>query len=312
MYKCQSGFSLIELGIVLGVTAILSTTMVPTLVSSMRMRLTTQMIEEVNQAKDAAQNYYIQHRRWPGQADDEEGGCVLSQEENGMNILQMAGYLPRQPRDPWSDENFELAIEQRSDGEDTHCILNLKTADHQNIAQVLPKIETLLGKHFGMQCRGDNEEENRRCSFQFAAPKLHANIEALIDTRVGEIEMEAGKIVPVKLVPELNSRGYAERFGPYNNWAQFRSKGSCQEGYMPIGCTGVDGASCFGDDDSVSYGGYASRSRSRFWHRSIGARSTEFACEADSSKCRQRERRGEGNYAECIAEQHCTIWCAKK
>lgn len=66
------GFTLLELGIVIGVSAILAAAIVPDLVETMRNRMAEKAAADVAVAHDAARLFYIQNQngtvlRWPGE-----------------------------------------------------------------------------------------------------------------------------------------------------------------------------------------------------------------------------------------------------
>jgi len=92
------GFTLLELGIVIGVAAILTAAIVPDLIETMRNRMAEKAAADVAVIHDAARLFYIQNTflgpgRWPG--ENSVGQCKDSFDGIGKakQELLMGGYL---------------------------------------------------------------------------------------------------------------------------------------------------------------------------------------------------------------------------
>lgn len=63
----RRGFTLLELGIVIGISAILAAAIVPDLIETMRNRMAEKTAADVALLHDAARLYFTQNNRWPGE-----------------------------------------------------------------------------------------------------------------------------------------------------------------------------------------------------------------------------------------------------
>lgn len=125
--KPRRGFTLLELGIVIGVSAIMAAAIVPDLIETMRNRMAEKAAADVAVIHDAARLFYVQDRvigfTWPG--ENAVGYCNNAYSE-GKAILQLlgGGYLssgggPNTPyagmgsptfmRNPWG-QPYELSL----------------------------------------------------------------------------------------------------------------------------------------------------------------------------------------------------------
>src|SRR5437016_1077283 len=109
------GFTLLELGIVLGVSAILAAAIVPDLIETMRNKMGERAAADVAIIHDAARLFYIQNQnisalRWPG--ENSQGQCAAGgwTPANTIKDLILGGYIasgsgglaaPAAFRNPW-------------------------------------------------------------------------------------------------------------------------------------------------------------------------------------------------------------------
>ncbi len=90
------GFTLLELGIVIGVAAILAAAIVPDVIETMRNRMAEKAAADVAVIHDAARLYYVQNTTcpgcWPG---EQTAGQCLNNFNEGNAIFQLlnGGYL---------------------------------------------------------------------------------------------------------------------------------------------------------------------------------------------------------------------------
>ena len=66
------GFSLVELAIVLGIMAALSTTMLPGVIGAARQEYAEKMVDDLRLLQEAAEAFYGQNDQWPGQNEGHE------------------------------------------------------------------------------------------------------------------------------------------------------------------------------------------------------------------------------------------------
>ncbi len=103
------GFTLIELGAVLAVTAILAAAIVPDFIEASRNRMAQKAASDVAVIHDAARWFYAQsygadtedlRGRWPGQTT--AGSCTNGTTPNfGLIEMRSLHYLPKLPANPW-------------------------------------------------------------------------------------------------------------------------------------------------------------------------------------------------------------------
>ncbi|MGC4120210.1 MAG: prepilin-type N-terminal cleavage/methylation domain-containing protein [Myxococcales bacterium] len=116
----RRGFTLIELGIVLAVTAILAAAFVPDFVESARTSMAEKAAGDVNGLLDSARWYYVRSldgsamtgRRgtWPGQQGPQTCAMQLSPPNSGIQELWLSGYITSIPLNPWG-QPYEAQLE---------------------------------------------------------------------------------------------------------------------------------------------------------------------------------------------------------
>lgn len=129
------GFSLIELGIVLGVSAILATAVLPDVIQAARDKMAERAAADVGVIQDAARWYFIQTLNdklpanrgvWPG----ESGPNSCNMAVDGIARLVSRGYLTSAPKNPW-DFPYKVALVQQatlgSGGIDPGCNFEVST-----------------------------------------------------------------------------------------------------------------------------------------------------------------------------------------
>ncbi len=75
----RKGFSLVELSIVMGAIAILTTAIVPMMIRTIEFKAGEKTVAEVALIQSAAQRFYKQHNQWPGKPQDLQQEGYLSQ-----------------------------------------------------------------------------------------------------------------------------------------------------------------------------------------------------------------------------------------
>ena len=92
----RQGFTLLELGIVIGVSAILAAAIVPDLIETMRNRMAEKAAGDVAVIHDAARLYYLQEKTipflWPGENSTNYCSNAYSEGKAILELLQK-GYL---------------------------------------------------------------------------------------------------------------------------------------------------------------------------------------------------------------------------
>lgn len=104
------GFTLIELGVVLAVSAILAAAILPDFIESARSKMAEKAAEDVAVIHDAARWFFIQsgnsgmasmRYKWPGETNPNT--CANSPGSNpALTELKTAGYLTTFPVNPWN------------------------------------------------------------------------------------------------------------------------------------------------------------------------------------------------------------------
>jgi len=105
------GFTLVELGVVLAVAALLAATLLPDLVEGARVRAAERAALDVSYIHDAARWYYSQTTAytsgatglipdtWPGQSSS--GTCLLPPGADPFPLLVQNGFLAYRQQNPW-------------------------------------------------------------------------------------------------------------------------------------------------------------------------------------------------------------------
>ena len=143
MPQRSRGFTLLELGIVIGVSAILAAAIVPDLIETMRNRMAEKAAADVAVLHDAARLFYLQEKiipyTWPG--ENSTGYCDNAYSE-GKAILQLlqGGYLtggggPNTPMaydpqrflmNPWR-EKYEMHLFRPTTTTSPACLFGVST-----------------------------------------------------------------------------------------------------------------------------------------------------------------------------------------
>jgi len=104
----RRGFTLIELGIVIGVTAILAAAIVPDIIETMRNRMAEKSAADVTALHDSARLFFAQNtarpRRWPGESS--AGQCNVGWAFANFKVDMIGGgYLATggAPNDPFNN-----------------------------------------------------------------------------------------------------------------------------------------------------------------------------------------------------------------
>ncbi|MBM4380031.1 MAG: prepilin-type N-terminal cleavage/methylation domain-containing protein [Deltaproteobacteria bacterium] len=103
------GFTLMELGVVIAITAILSAAFLPDFLEAARTRMTERAVEDVALIHDAATFFYVKQLDpvWPAQA-----GASCSPAADPLQTLFAGGYYGRSaPTNPWA-RPYVASLEQ--------------------------------------------------------------------------------------------------------------------------------------------------------------------------------------------------------
>ncbi|MBM4380030.1 MAG: type II secretion system protein [Deltaproteobacteria bacterium] len=131
------GFTLLELGVVLGVSAVLAAALLPDIVEASRTKMAERAAEQVESIRDAARAYFVQSagsvggsippNTWPGQRSSLL--CNLNPSTDPISLLVGQGLLPGRPDHPWSNEGSTYSVSLRTPplNGGTGCILQLTT-----------------------------------------------------------------------------------------------------------------------------------------------------------------------------------------
>jgi prepilin-type N-terminal cleavage/methylation domain-containing protein len=117
------GFTLMELGVVIAITAILSAAFLPDFLEAARTRMTERAVEDVALIHDAASWYYVNQLNpsWPAQA-----GASCSAAADPLQTLFAGGYYGRNnPANPWA-RPYVAALELMP-GTVDGCLFKLST-----------------------------------------------------------------------------------------------------------------------------------------------------------------------------------------
>jgi len=139
----RTGYTLLELAIVIGVAAILAASIVPDAIEAMKTRMAEKSATDVMQLHDAARLYFAQNvdsagrrLRWPG--EQSQGSCAANFQES-LFIFEMLnnGYLasggdPSNPGpefmlNPWQ-RPYEVSVYAPATAASPACLFGVTTA----------------------------------------------------------------------------------------------------------------------------------------------------------------------------------------
>jgi type II secretory pathway pseudopilin PulG len=191
------GFTLIELGIVIGVTAILAAAIVPDVIETMRNRMAEKAAADVTAIHDSARLFFAQNtvrpRRWPGEVsagqcntgwtfdafkNDMIGGGYLA--TGGGPTNPFASISPNFMMNPWS-QVYEVSLYAPVASPTTpSCLFGVSTVLPAAVADAF--IANLPQATCGAGCPGDPPPAgmSRCCSF---VPKPGVSVFAACGTR---------------------------------------------------------------------------------------------------------------------------------
>jgi len=103
----RSGFTLIELVVVLLILAVLVGALVPRVTDRLAAGRDAQRLEDMSAVRDAIEEYYIDKGQYPLPAKNSGfGGWDVSHDRNFIPELVKSGHLREMPSDPVNDDTF--------------------------------------------------------------------------------------------------------------------------------------------------------------------------------------------------------------
>jgi prepilin-type N-terminal cleavage/methylation domain-containing protein len=155
----RRGFTLMELGVVLAVSAILAAAIIPDFVEAARTRMAERTAEDVALIHDAARWYFVQTAAapgtppdtWPGQPSS--GTCALSPGTDPLSVLVSAGYLAVRPVNPWK-QDYVLTLRASTLAGSKGCLLQVTTDVPTQVAHAFSHVMPQGG------CNGDSGNPN--------------------------------------------------------------------------------------------------------------------------------------------------------
>jgi len=144
-----SGFSLIELSIVMAIMSMMATAIVPGMISQQRGKLVEATVETYYGLGDAAMAYYIDNDSWPNFKASDDDCARVNPGESALKVLAAAGYISNEMvHNPWQDgvaDVFTLEavpLPTGCSGDCESCALSIKS-DHIPVS-VQNTLENLL------------------------------------------------------------------------------------------------------------------------------------------------------------------------
>ncbi len=103
----RSGFTLIELIVVISILAIIAGAMIPRVASRMAQARDTRRLQDVKNIQTAIERFYIDKGRYPlPNANATYGGWDVTHDGNFIQELMDTGYLSELASDPVNDETY--------------------------------------------------------------------------------------------------------------------------------------------------------------------------------------------------------------
>jgi prepilin-type N-terminal cleavage/methylation domain-containing protein len=145
-----SGFSLIELSIVMAIMSAMATAIVPGMISQQREKLVEATAATYYALGDAAVAYYIDNDSWPGFMDADNTCQVDGLGQSGLQVLQNEGYISSaSAHNPWQDGSVGQTFTLNAEGVDcdatgcASCALKIESGNipqsaHNALANLLP------------------------------------------------------------------------------------------------------------------------------------------------------------------------------
>lgn len=104
----RTGFTLIELVVVISILAILAGALIPRVTNRMAQSRDARRLADVQTIKNAVDQFYIDKGYYPAaQQNASYGGWDVSQDGSFIPDLVKEGYLPAVPADPMNDETYQ-------------------------------------------------------------------------------------------------------------------------------------------------------------------------------------------------------------
>jgi type II secretion system protein G len=103
----RSGFTLIELVVVILILAVLAGALVPRVTDRLAKARDEQRLEDMNEVRDAIEQYYLDKGKYPEPRKNSGfGGWDVSHDKNFIPELVKTGYLRAVPSDPINDDTY--------------------------------------------------------------------------------------------------------------------------------------------------------------------------------------------------------------
>lgn len=143
------GFTLIELGVVLSVSALLAATLLPDLVEGARVQAAERAALDISYLHDAARWYYSQTtaytsgatglipNTWPGQPSSQR--CELPPGTDPVPLLIQNGFLAMRPQNPWGLP-YEFGIAGNLAMTNSGCMFDVQTDVPAEVARALESL----------------------------------------------------------------------------------------------------------------------------------------------------------------------------
>ena len=167
----QSGFSLLQVSILITVMAILSTSMMPGLIAGHKEKLAERVLRDLFALQEAAEAYHHQHGIWPG----EESSCTASASSKGMMVLVAQGFLSQSLREPLSQKPYRLGYMENEQG----CALEIALPEDTKLGTKPGQAQNILNTFAPLHC--PQGEEQGACSFRLAPPTLSDALREKVD-----------------------------------------------------------------------------------------------------------------------------------
>ncbi len=157
-----SGFSLIELSIVMAIMSAMATAIVPGMISQQREKLVEATAATYYALGDAAVAYYIDNDSWPGFMDADNTCQADGLGQSGLQVLQNEGYISSaSAHNPWQDGSVGQTFALNAEGVDcdatgcASCALKIESGNipqsaHNALANLLP-LAHCVGESCSMQ-----------------------------------------------------------------------------------------------------------------------------------------------------------------